>query len=146
MAKKSMKDSLRIVWTEKVAEWLKANGEDVLRVGSNEVAIPVVDSDGNEDFVIVTVRVPIGSRDGDSYDGYSMAEDYAMKVKEKEEKKKEAEAQKQKKKEKDAKAREEKKRLKEEKKKKEEADAEQLEQIKGEDSLPLIFKMKRKIE
>ena len=58
--------------------------EDLLRVGSNEIAFPVVDSEGNEDFVVLKVTIPIGANKGtEPYDGYSMAEDYAIKVKSK---------------------------------------------------------------
>jgi hypothetical protein len=38
----------------------------------------VVDTDGNEKWIVLTVKVPTGSRDGDAYDGYAMAEDYRM--------------------------------------------------------------------
>lgn len=114
--KKNVKNELRAVWTEKVAEWLRTNGEDALRVSSNEIAIPVVGSDGNEDFVIFTVKVPIGSRDGEAYDGYAMAEDFKLKQDSKAAKAaKTAEAAKAKeaKKARDEKAREEKKRARE---------------------------------
>ena len=58
--------------------------EDLLRVGSNEIAFPIVDSEGNEDFIVLKVTIPIGANKGtESYDGYSMAEDYAIKVKSK---------------------------------------------------------------
>ena len=83
-------------------------GEDVLRVGSNEIAIPCLDEENNEKYIVLTVKVPTGSRDGDAYDGYSMAEDWEIKCKNKEETaKKKAEA-KAKKIEKDKKMREKK--------------------------------------
>ena len=68
---------------EGVKENLENCGEEVLRVGSNEIALPVVDTDGNEKWMVLTFKVPTGSRDGDAYDGYSMAEDYQMKQAEK---------------------------------------------------------------
>lgn len=111
--KKNVKNELRTIWTEKVAEWLKTNGEDALRVSSNEIAIPVVGSDGNEDFVIFTVKVPIGSRDGEAYDGYAMAEDFKLKQDSKAAKAAEAAKAKEAKKARDEKAREEKKRARE---------------------------------
>lgn len=74
---------LRATYTDVVMEMLAAKGEEVLRVKSNEVAIPVVDAEGNEAFVTFTIKVPSGSREGDEYDGYSMAEEYAMNQKEK---------------------------------------------------------------
>lgn len=66
-----------------VSEHLINAGEEVLRVGSNEIALPVVDEDGSEKWLVLTFKVPTGSRDGDAYDGYSMAEDYQMKQAEK---------------------------------------------------------------
>lgn len=52
--------------------------EEVLRVKSNEIAFPVVGCEGNEDFVVITVKVPTGANKGqEPYDGYEMAEDYA---------------------------------------------------------------------
>lgn len=62
--------------------------EEVLRVKSNEIAVPVVDSDGNERWMVLTFKVPTGERGGDGYDGYSMAEDYQMKQAAKAEKEK----------------------------------------------------------
>ena len=59
--------------------------DEVLRVKSNEIAIPVVGCEGNEDFVVITVKVPTGANKGmEPYDGYSEAESYEMKLKEKE--------------------------------------------------------------
>jgi flagellar biosynthesis/type III secretory pathway protein FliH len=42
-----------------------------------------VDAEGEDSFVTFTVKVPTGSRDGDADDGYSMAQDYAMRQEEK---------------------------------------------------------------
>lgn len=71
---------------------------DVLRVKSNEIAIPVVGCEGNEDFIVITVKVPTGADKGmEPYDGYSMAEEYEMKLKEKADKAKKREEDKQKK-------------------------------------------------
>ena len=65
--------------------------EEVLRVGSNEIAFPVVDSEGNEDFIVLTCKIPTGANKGtEPYDGYAMAEEYEMKLKEKAEKAKKA--------------------------------------------------------
>ena len=56
--------------------------EDLLRVGSNEIAFPIVDSEGNEDFIVLKVTIPTGANKGtEPYDGYAMAEDYEIKTK-----------------------------------------------------------------
>ena len=84
--------------------------DEVLRVKSNEIAIPVVGCEGNEDFVVITVKVPTGANKGtEPYDGYSMAEEYEMKLKEKERKAKEKEEKKAKKMKRDEEIRQKKK-------------------------------------
>ena len=84
--RKQLDEEIKVRFLEGVSEHLESVGEEVLRVGSNELALPVVDTDGNERWLVVTFKVPTGSRDGDPYDGYSMAEDYQMKLTEKAEK------------------------------------------------------------
>ena len=86
MSKKATIDALRQEWVTKFVEMLTAADEEVLRVGSNELAIPVVDGEGEEQYIVFKIQVPTGSRDGDAYDGYAMAEDYAMKQRDKAEK------------------------------------------------------------
>ena len=82
---KSLNDELRARYLERVHTCLSAEDE-VLVVGANELAVPVVDADGNEKWIVLTVKVPTGSRDGDAYDGYAMAEDYCLRQKTKNEK------------------------------------------------------------
>ena len=74
---KSLNDELRALYLERVHGYLSQEDE-VLVVGANELAVPVVDTDGNEKWIVLTVKVPTGTRDGDAYDGYAMAEDYRM--------------------------------------------------------------------
>ena len=77
MAKK-MNDELRARYVNLLKDYLDSLGEDTMFVESNELAFPVVDSAGNEATIVVTVKVPAGTRDGDPYDPYSHAEDYRM--------------------------------------------------------------------
>lgn len=107
-SKKQLHEALRANFITALSSWLAGNGEEVLRTNSNEVAIPVVDEEGNEEFILVTVKVPTGSRDGDVYDGYSMADFYKSKCEEQARKAQEAEAKKAKKIAKDQKMREQK--------------------------------------
>ena len=74
---RALNDEVRMQYMQRINECLSTDDE-VLVVGSNELAIPVVDSEGNEKWIVLTVKVPTGSRDGDAYDGYAMAEDYRM--------------------------------------------------------------------
>ena len=77
MSKKATNDALRNEWVARIMEMLA--DEDVQRAGSNEIAIPVVDAEGEDNWVTIVVKVPTGSRDGDPYDGYAMAQEYQMK-------------------------------------------------------------------
>lgn len=94
---KSLHANLRAQFMATVSKYLQEAGEEVLSTGSNEIAIPCVDAEGNEEFMVITFKVPTGSRDGEAYDGYLVAQDYADKVKEKEAKALEAKAKKEKK-------------------------------------------------
>lgn len=110
VSRKVEREILRNDFLEKVIESFEQIGEDVLRVKSNEVAIPVVGCEGNEDWVVITVKVPTGANKGlEPYDGYEMAEEYEMKLKEKERKAKEKAIAKEKKIQRDKEIREKKK-------------------------------------
>ena len=86
MSKKATNDALRLKYVDVLTKVLADAGEDVLRVGSNEIAIPVVDGEGEDSYVVFTVKVPTGSRDVDAYDAYGLAQEYEMKQAEKKEK------------------------------------------------------------
>ena len=111
--KKMYREMVRVAYMDRVKSYLSKT-DDVLQVGSNEFAIPVVREDGEEDYVVLTFKMPTGSRDGDGYDGYAMAQDYAFKVEEKRKKEEEKRIAKEKKMERDKKAREAKKAKREE--------------------------------
>lgn len=98
---KNANDILRGEYGAKIKEFLEAQGEEVLITGSNEIAFPVVDCDGTEKFLVLKLQVPKGSRDGELYDGYAMAEEYKLKMAEKAEKAEKAAAAKAKKIERD---------------------------------------------
>lgn len=91
---KISRDTLRNSYLEKLMDFFNSADEEVLQTGTNEIALPCVDSEGNDEFIVITVKVPTGSRDGDAYDGYSMAEDFSMKMAEKKAKAEEAAAKK----------------------------------------------------
>lgn len=116
-SKRTLNDKMRADYMTRVREFLVQDGEEVLVTGSNEFAIPCVDGEGNDEFIVLTFKVPTGSRDGDPYDGYAAAQDYSMKLAEKAEKAKIAAAKKAKKIERDRKMREEKAKAKAEREK-----------------------------
>lgn len=108
-SKKQYREAVRAEYMDKIKYFLESNKDEVLQVGSNEFAIPVVRADGEEDYVVLTFKMPTGSRDGDGYDGYAMAADYTFKAEEKRKKAEAAAEAKAKKIERDKKAREAKK-------------------------------------
>lgn len=82
-SKKQLHEALRAKYMAVVKEFLEAQGEEVLRTNSNEFALPCVDEEGNDEFLVLTFKVPTGSRDGEAYDGYGEAESYALHTAEK---------------------------------------------------------------
>ena len=109
VSRKVERELIRNKYLEVITDALLALDEDVLRVKSNEIAIPVVGCEGNEDFLVVTVKVPTGANKGtELYDGYEMAKDYERGLEAKEEKRKAKEAEKAKKIAKDKEIREKK--------------------------------------
>lgn len=96
--KKVLHEEIRNKFLERVANYLTEQDEEVMRVKSNEIAVLCLDSEGNDEWCVITFKVPTGSRDdGEAYDGYGMAEEYAAKVAEKAENAAKAKAEKEKK-------------------------------------------------
>lgn len=114
VSRKVEREFLRENYLNNIITYFTNADEEVLRVKSNEIAIPVVGCEGNEDFIVITVKVPTGANKGlEPYDGYELAEDYALKCAEKDRKKKEAEKKKAEKIAKDKAIREKKKEISE---------------------------------
>ena len=98
ISRKAERELIRTQFLDLVGEFLFNHGEEVLRVKSNELAIPVVGCEGNEDFLVVTFKVPTGANKGtEPYDGYALAEDYIHNLAEKERKAAELKAEKERK-------------------------------------------------
>lgn len=82
-SRKVLREQVKSLYLAKVRDGLENEGEEVLLVGSNKLAIPVVDTEGNEDFITITISIPTGSRDDNCpYDGYGEAESYRLKCEE----------------------------------------------------------------
>ena len=87
VSKKVEMDMLRSQFLTLVSDYITSLDEEVLRVKSNEIAIPCVGCEDNEYFMVITFKVPTGANKGlEPYDGYEMAEDYERSLKEKAEK------------------------------------------------------------
>ena len=96
-SKKQLHEELRARFMKVITDYLTEQNEEVLQTASQEIAIPCVDSEGNDEYVVITFKVPTGSRDGDPYDAYGIAESYSMKVEQQAKDKAEREAKKQRK-------------------------------------------------
>ena len=116
MAKEKTNNQLNNELREKYRNILKdfftKEGEEVLVTNTNEIAIPTLDSSRREKYVVIKVMVPNGSRDGEPYDAYSVAEAFGIHTEEQAAKKRIAEEKKAKKIAADEKRRAEQARLK----------------------------------
>lgn len=99
MTKAQLETALRNKFLSFISDTISQEMEtDVLVVSASELAIPCLDEENNEKFVLIKVSIPRGTRNGngyDPYDGYAAAEDYAIDLEEKAAKKEAAEAKKQ---------------------------------------------------
>ena len=95
VSRKVERELIRTNFLDRVSQFLFESGEEVLRVKSNEIAIPVVGCEGNEDFIVINFKVPTGANKGlEPYDGYALAIDYVHNLEEKERKAEERKAEK----------------------------------------------------
>ena len=93
VSQKSLNEALRTDWVEKIHNLITGadSEQDVLRVASNKIALPVLDSENDEKFILITISVPTVTRDdNEPYDGYAEAESYSLKCAQKEQKKRAA--------------------------------------------------------
>lgn len=81
---KVARDNARDKYYKIIKALLEGAGEEALAVATNKIAFPIVDENGNEQSIVVTVSVPTGARDGSGYDCYAEAEAYKVEVAEKE--------------------------------------------------------------
>ena len=116
MTKAQLETKLRNTYLDMIRNMVSSEVEtDALAVSASELAIPCLDEEGNEKFVLIKVSIPRGTRNGqggyDPYDGYYLAEQYAQDLKDKAECKAQKDAEKQAKIARDEKKRAEKKAL-----------------------------------
>lgn len=100
MNKAQLETALRNKFLTFISETICQEMEtDVLKASASEISVPCLDEEGNEKWVLIKVSIPRGTRNGaggyDPYDGYAVAEDYALDCEEKAQKKADAEAKKQ---------------------------------------------------
>ena len=79
--KAELENKLRIDFLKFISDMVQEHYEtDALAVSASELAIPVVDGEDNEKFVLIKVSIPRGQRDGEGgyipYDGYEAHDAY----------------------------------------------------------------------
>lgn len=89
MTPTAITNALRQAEFAKLTDLLTANGYEVLQTKGAQFASPVVDMNGGERFIRITLEVPKGDREGNPYDGYAEAQVFTAEQAEKAEKAKE---------------------------------------------------------
>ena len=82
----ALKTERRDYFMQKIKDFLTEQGEDVAFISGNTINLPTVDEYENERWIEIKVSVPAGAR-GEEYDGYSLREDYDLKIREQADKK-----------------------------------------------------------
>lgn len=99
-SKANLDGAIRLDYLKEIEEFVKEHYEaDILPISPSEFAVPVVDAEGNEKFVLIKVSVPRGTRNGDGtydpYDGYGLSEQYVAESTDKQAQKEATQARKQ---------------------------------------------------
>lgn len=82
-------DGVRAEIMKTTIETFEKMGYEVLRTGSQEICLPILNEEKDEAYLKISFVIPKGERNGDPYDGYEARDAYTDKVKRDEEKKKE---------------------------------------------------------
>jgi len=81
--KATLENELRAEILKVITDALESHFDvSVITVGSGEISIPVVDSEGNEKYPKIKVSIPRGTRNGEGgyipFDGYAASEAYLL--------------------------------------------------------------------
>lgn len=95
-SKTALRNELKTAILNDLMAHFTAQGEDCQQTATHKFGFPCVDSEGNDEYIVITISVPTGERgeDGDPYDLYGEAEMYRQKQAVKAEKAKESAAKK----------------------------------------------------
>lgn len=83
MTRKQEQNKAREYFLKALMEFIESRGDEAIQIKNNEVAFPIVYRNGDEAFIVCTVRIPSGSRDGDIFDAYSLREEFKLNEKKK---------------------------------------------------------------
>ncbi len=94
MTEKKLQENLRNFNVATLKEYLTERGEDVVQIASNKLAFPTLDDEQNDQYIVITVSVPTGSKDGEGFDCYEQADEYTKKLVAQQEREQKAQAEK----------------------------------------------------
>ena len=81
MTQKNITDALRAQFTDDLAEFLAQKYDcDVCKVATGSLMIPTVDAAGEDRWVKFSVIIPKDADEANGTDGYSLAQEYDLKV------------------------------------------------------------------
>ena len=91
MTQKQITDALRAQYTEDLIAYLREKYDcDVCQTATGTVMIPAVDSEGEDRWIKFSVIIPRNDDEETGNDGYSLAQEYQMKLEAAEERKRKA--------------------------------------------------------
>ena len=81
MTQKSVTDALRAQFTADLAEFLAQKYDcDVCKTATGTLMIPAVDSEGEDRWIKFSVIIPKDASEENGTDGYSLAQEYQLKL------------------------------------------------------------------
>lgn len=81
MTNKETTDKLRNDYTEALAAFLSSNFDtDVCRTAAGTLMLPAVDANGDDRWIKISIIVPKEATEEAGTDGYSLAEEYNLKL------------------------------------------------------------------
>lgn len=76
---KQTTDKLRAAWTKELMHFISTHDTDVCQITAGSFMFPVVDTDGEDRWVKVSIVIPKSATEEDGTDGYSLAKEYDLK-------------------------------------------------------------------
>lgn len=80
-SQKQITDSLRANWTETFKQFIETNFDsDVCQTAAGTIMFPTVDAAGEDRWIKVSIIIPKDASEENGNDGYSLAQEYQLKL------------------------------------------------------------------
>ena len=79
-SQKQTTDALRTEWTTNLMEHIRNCDTDVCQTAAGTFMFPVVDKDGEDRWIKISIIIPKDAEEENGTDGYSLAREYQLKV------------------------------------------------------------------